>query len=91
MLGVGRQQVHGIYGHRLVHREVVEAGSNYKRSYLWRFRNPACGDSTGSNRVEKDLVRVPPGHLWAKVEIRCDLVCLECLQIIRPIVVVLMS
>ena len=35
MWGAGRLQVHGICSRRLVHREVAEARSNYKRTYLW--------------------------------------------------------
>ena len=33
MRGVGRRQIHGICDRRLVHREVVVAQSNNKRSY----------------------------------------------------------
>ena len=43
---------------RLVLREVLEARSNYKRSYLWWLRNLAYGDSTGSDGIEKDWVGV---------------------------------
>ena len=32
--GIGRLQVHGIFSHRLAHREVLGAQLNYKRSYL---------------------------------------------------------
>ena len=32
--------VHGICGRRLLYSEAVEARSNYKKSYLWRFRIP---------------------------------------------------
>ena len=35
MGGVGRLQVHGICSHKLVHREVVETRSNYKR--IWHL------------------------------------------------------
>ena len=52
--------VDGIRGRRLVYKEVAEALSNYKKSYLWRFGNIACGDSTGSNCIEKDKDRVSP-------------------------------
>ena len=52
MRGVSRLQVHGICGRRLVFREVVEAGSNY---------TTAWDDSSGSNRIEKDQIRVLPG------------------------------
>ena len=40
-------QVHGIGSHRLMYNKVVELRSNHK---------PACADSTGSNRIEKDKV-----------------------------------
>ena len=64
--GVGRLQVHGICSSRLVHREVAKARSNYLRTYLCWFRNPAFGDSTGSNVIEKDRLGVPPGLFWEK-------------------------
>ena len=36
MQGVGRLQVHGIRSHQLVHRELFETRSNYKRTwYVW--------------------------------------------------------
>ena len=60
--GVGGLQVHGIC--RLLHRKVFEARSNYKRSYLWWFRNTACGNSTGRNGTEKYRVRLPPRLSW---------------------------
>ena len=40
-------QVHGIGGCRLVYKEVVQVGSNYKNSYFWWFGS----DSTRSNRL----------------------------------------
>ena len=44
------------------------------------FRNPACGDSTGSNLIEKDRVRVPPGLAGGKVgKGKYDLAGVECL------------
>ena len=62
----------------MVYREVAEARSNYKKPYLWWFRNPACGDSTGSNRIEKDWVGVPPGLVRGMGDERwCDLVCVK--------------
>ena len=61
MWGVGRMQVHGICGRSLEYRVVVEARSNYEKSYLWWFRNLACGYSIGCNRIEKDRICVPPG------------------------------
>ena len=57
--------------------EVVEARSNYKKSYLRGFRNAACGDSTGSNRIEKDWIRVPLALAWGKGGGWCDLVCVK--------------
>ena len=57
---VDKMQVHGVCSCRMVYREIVERRSDYKKSYLWRFRNPAFGDSTGSNRIEKDRVCLPP-------------------------------
>ena len=35
MWDVSGMQVHGIRGRRLVYKEVVEALSNYKKSYFW--------------------------------------------------------
>ena len=43
--------MNGIHDRRLVYKEVVETLSNYKSFYLWSFGNPACGDTTGSNRL----------------------------------------
>ena len=34
-MGVGGLPVHVIRSRRLVHKEVVELGSNYKKSYFW--------------------------------------------------------
>ena len=51
---VGGLQVHRTRSRRLVYKEVVKTRLNYKRSYFWSFGNPACGDSTGSNWIEKD-------------------------------------
>ena len=53
----------GICSRVLIYSEAVEALSNYKKSYLWPFRNPACGDWTRSNWTEKDWVHVPPGFV----------------------------
>ena len=52
----GRLQVHGIGRCRPVYKEVVEVRSNYKKSSFWWFGNPACGDSTGSNWIEKNKI-----------------------------------
>ena len=45
--------MHGIRSRKLVYKEVVEALSNYKRSYFWCFGNTACGDPTESNWIEE--------------------------------------
>ena len=62
---------------------------------MLRFKNLTCGDSTSSNGIEKDLVRVFPGLIWGKekegVVGRCDLMCVECFQWIQLMVAVLMS
>ena len=50
----------------MVNKEVVEARSNHKKSYLWIFRNPVCSYPTGSNQIENDRVCVPPGLVWEK-------------------------
>ena len=42
MWGVGQWQVHGISNFKLVYREVDQAQPDYKKSYLWRFRNINC-------------------------------------------------
>ena len=59
-VGVGGMQVHGILVSRLVYKEVVEALSNYKKSYFWWFGNPTFGDSTSSTWTEKDQAYPPP-------------------------------
>ena len=71
---------------------MVEALSNYKKSYFWCYGNPACGDSTGSTGLKK--IRLM--HLldlfeerWEKGQ--CDLVCVERLWMIGLMVVMLMS
>ena len=66
MWGMDGVQVYGICSRRLVYSEIVETKSNYKKSYLWWFSILACGDSTGSDRIEKDRVGVPPGLVWRK-------------------------
>ena len=58
MWGVGELQLYGICRRRLVYSEVVEARSSYKKSYLKGFRNPGCGDSTGSNTSSTCLGKV---------------------------------
>ena len=70
--------MHGICSCMLVYREVVETLSSNKKSNFWSFGNPACGDSTGSNRTEKNRVV----YLLLFFDGRgdkeqCDLVCVE--------------
>ena len=61
----------------LAYNEEVEAQSNYKKSYLWWFGNPAS-DSNGSNRIEKECVGVTPRISSGRGEERlCDLVCVK--------------
>ena len=74
-LGFRWPQVHRICIHKLVDREVVDARSNYKISYLWWFRNLACGNSTWSNLTKKDQLSMLPGLAWEKEW--CDLVYVE--------------
>ena len=62
----GLEFVHGICNRRLVYSEVVEARSDYKKFYLQWFVNIVCYDATGSNQMEKDLVRVSPGRVLGK-------------------------
>ena len=66
MWGSDRLQLHGICNCRMAYRKVVEAQLNYKRSYLSRLRNHGCVDSIGSNMVEKENFRLPPGLVWGK-------------------------
>ena len=55
------------------------------------FRNLACGNSIGTNGIEKDGGCVPAGFVWGKREEGwCDLVCVERLYLIG-LIVVLMS
>ena len=54
--------MHGIFGHW----EVVEALSNYKKSYFGWYGNSACGDLPGSNWIKKDQDCVPPRPVWRK-------------------------
>ena len=67
MLG-WKLEAHEISNRRVFYSEVVEVRSDYKKPYLWWFQNIVCGDSTGNNRTEKDLVRVLPGFICGKGE-----------------------
>ena len=58
--------MHSICSRGMVNKEVVEARSNHKKSYLWIFRNPVCSYPTGSNQIENDRVCAPPGLVWEK-------------------------
>ena len=64
--GVGGLPVHVIRSRRLVHKEVVELGSNYKKSYFWWPGNPRCSDSTGSNQIGKGQHHVSARFAWGK-------------------------
>ena len=66
MLGVDGLQVYGIRSRRLLYKEVVEVRSVYEKSYFWKFGNPACGESTGSNQIKKDQGRVSARLIWGK-------------------------
>ena len=57
---MGGMQVHEIRDRRLVHKEVVQALSKYKKFCFWRFGNSVYSDLTGSNQTEKDQARAPP-------------------------------
>ena len=63
-VGVGGLQVYGIFNRRLLYKEIVKPRLNFKKSVLWLVRNISCGDSTGTNQIEKDRVRVPPVMFW---------------------------
>ena len=70
-----------------MHGDVVQTRANFKRFYLWSFKNPACGDFIGSNGIVKDQVHVPHGLVWGKggekgwYDLVC--VCVEHLYIFR--------
>ena len=49
-----------------MHGDVVQTRADFKRFYLWSFKNPACGDFIGSNGIVKDQVHVPHGLVWGK-------------------------
>lgn len=59
------------------------------------MRNVTCGDSSGSDRVEKDWVRVLPGLVWGKEKksmvVWRDLVSVEGFLMMELMVAVLMS
>ena len=50
----------------LIYRDVAEARLNFRRSYLWWFRNLACGDLIGNNGIQNEPVDVPPGLVWGE-------------------------
>ena len=52
--------MHEICSLRLMYSEEVEARSNYKKSYLWGFRNSACGDWTSTAQKMKFSIRIYP-------------------------------
>ena len=47
-------------------KDVSNGRSNFLKSYLWWFRNLACGDLIGTNGIEKNLVHGPPRLVWGK-------------------------
>ena len=47
-------------------RDVSNARLNFRKSYMWSFTNPACGDLIGINRIEKNLVHEPSGLVLGK-------------------------
>ena len=54
--------------------------------------DPACGDSTGSNRIGKYQARVSPRPAWGRGEKgRCNVVCQERLCMIGLMVYVLFT
>ena len=63
---VGGMQIHGTRGRKLVYKEVVEALLNYQKYYFWWCGNPDCGDTTGSNQIEKFQAHVPSRPAWEK-------------------------
>ena len=46
--------------------DVAETRLNFRRSYLWWFRNLACGDLIGNNGIQNEPVDVPPGLVWGE-------------------------
>ena len=56
--------MHGVCSRRLVHREVADVGSNYKKSYFLWPGNPACVNSTGNNRIGKKQGHVSARLVW---------------------------
>ena len=84
--------MYGIRSRRLLYKEVVEFGSNYKKSYFLQFENSACHESIGSNPTQKDQGRVSARLVWGKK--REWAVCFkaaERLQMIGLMVVMFMS
>ena len=63
-VGVGGLQGYGIFNRRLLYKDIIKSRLNFKKSVLWLVRNISCGDSTGTNQIEKDRVRVPPVMFW---------------------------
>ena len=47
-----------------MYREVVKVQLNHEKSCLWWLKNFACGNSTGSSRIEKDEIFVPSSLVW---------------------------
>ena len=47
-------------------RDVSNTRLNFRKSYLWSFTNPACGDLIGTIGIESNLVHEPSGLVWGK-------------------------
>ena len=47
-------QVHGIRGGRVVNKEVIEALSDYEKSYLWGFGIPLVMILLGVTRLKRN-------------------------------------
>ena len=47
-------------------KNVSNAGLNFRKSYLWWFRNLVCGDFIGTNEIETDLFHGSAGLAWGK-------------------------
>ena len=61
----------------LINREVAEARLNFRRSYLWWFRNLACVDLSGNNGIQNEPVDVSPGLVWGEGMVWLS-VCVDC-------------
>ena len=71
---------------------MVEALSNYRKSYFWGYGNPTYGDATGSPAFKKSRLMyfLDLFERFGEKE-QCALVCLERLWMIGLTVVMLIS